>query len=237
MLKYCGKKSVRPKHFFAPFWYLDDVRLLLTIILTLNLLPILAQNPQDNMNLGFFANLNTSQMNISGEFSPSFTTGTQWSAGFGIYYKSAVKNMFRVEGQLAFEAIGSGKETYYQRSTNEWIRIYDRYRTIPLTILLLRNLGSEGKWAFGAGVKSSFVFGYVVRHDEPFPYGTSGIVFSPEVKKWFGSPIVQLSRNFAGSTISLNGWYAVTPLIDQYNVTVVPFGISFSVKARLIVYD
>jgi len=189
------------------------------------------------MNVGFMANLNTSQMKITGGFGRSITTGTQWSAGFGIYFKSAVKNRFRLEAESAFEATGSGKETYYERSTYEWVRIYDRYRTIPFTLKLDRSLGETGKWSVGAGFKSSFVVGYSVRHESAVPNGSSGIILSPVVKKWFGSPVIQLTRNFATSDVSLCGWYAISPLIDQYGVTSTPFGISFAVKARLITYD
>lgn len=145
--------------------------------------------------------------------------------------------MFRIEGQLAFEETGAARATYYERMTNEWIRVYDRYRTVPLSVLLLRSLGWEEKWSIAAGFKSTFVLGHVLRHESTFPGGISGIIFSPDVKKWFGAPVIQLSRNFLYAEVALNGWYAISPLIDQLEVRAVPYGISFSVRARIITFN
>lgn len=213
------------------------MKILFAAILTMSLSLLSAQKPAYNRYVGLMVNLNTSQMNISGGFGPTITTSTQWSAGVGVVFKSAVKNMFRIEGQLAFEETGSGRATYYERVTNEWIRVYDRYRTLPISVLLLRNLGWEEKWSIAAGFKSSFVVGHALRHESSTSGGNSGVILSPEVKKWFGAPVIQLSRNFPYAEVALNGWYAVSPLIDQLEVRAVPYGISFSVRARIITFN
>lgn len=183
--------------------------------------------------MGLMAGLNTSQLSITGGYGASVTTGVQWSAGFGMYCKSSEVNMFRLEAQLAFEATGSGKETYYSVDQYDWVRVYDRYRTIPISVLLLRNLGWKESWSIGLGFKSSFVVGHYVRHERETPSSMSGIIYSPDVRKWIGSPVIQLSHNFPYADVSLSGWYAITPLIDQYTVKAVPYGISFAVKVPL----
>lgn len=183
------------------------------------------------------AGLNTSQMSLTSSYAGSVTTGVQWSAGFGIYCKSAQVNMFRLEGQIAYEATGSGKETYYQVADEEWVRIYDRYRTIPVSILLVRNIGWKESWSIGIGFKSSFVVGHYVRHENNAPGTISGIIFSPEVFNWFGSPLLQLSHNFPYADVCLSGWYAISPLIEQYGVKAVPYGVAFTVKARIFTWE
>lgn len=180
---------------------------------------------------GLMAGLNTSTLRMSGGFGPTETSTTQWSAAFGLFFKSKVKNLFRFEVQTGYETIGAGREYYYQRSTGDFVRIFDRYRTIPLTLLLTRNFGWKETISLGVGFKSSFVLNHTVRHSAQFP--ASGIILTPDVLKWYGSPMVQMSANFLYAEISLCGWYAVTPVIDQFDVTASPYGITFLVKARL----
>lgn len=191
-----------------------------------------AQEPW-NRHMGAMINLNTAQMSVSGRYGPTRTTGTQWSAGFGIYMKTKTVNMLRFEVLLAYEVTGAGKTLYYERMSDEWIRIYDRYRTIPVSLILTRSIGWKESWSAGIGGKSSFVVSHTVRHDSEMP-GASGIIISPEVRKCFGSGLVQISHHFLYADVSLTGWYAFTPLIDHNGVQVSPYGISFAVKTRLI---
>lgn len=191
-----------------------------------------AQEPW-KWHMGAMVNLNTSQMSVSGGYGATQTTGTQWSAGFGFYLKTKTVNMLRLEAQLAFEATGAGKALYFERMIDEWIRIYDRYRTIPVSLIVTRSIGWKESWSVGLGGKSSFVVSHAVRHDSEHP-GLSGIVISPDVRKCFGSGVIQISHHFLYADVSLTGWYAFTPLIEYNSVKAVPYGISFAVKKMLV---
>jgi hypothetical protein len=181
--------------------------------------------------IGLMAGLNTSVLQVKGGFGPSETSTPQWTAAFGMYFKSNVKNMYRFEAQAGFEVSGAGREIYYQRSTADFVRIFDRYRTIPVSLLLTRNFGWKETISFGIGFKSSFVLNYTTRH--PGTMSQSGIILTPDVLKWYGSPVAQLSINLLYADVSLCGWYAVTPVIDQFDVVASPYGITLLVKARL----
>lgn len=181
--------------------------------------------------IGLMAGMNTSILQMRGGFGPHETSTVQWTAAFGLFYKSNVKNMFRFEIQSGFEVTGAGREYYYQRTTDEFVRVFDRYRTIPLSLVLTRNFGWKETISLGAGFKSSFVLNYSVRHSDQLP--NAGIILTPEVLRWYGSPVVQLSANLPYAEVSLVGWYAVTPVIDQFDVTASPYGVTLLVKARL----
>jgi hypothetical protein len=180
---------------------------------------------------GLMAGLNTSTLRMSGGYGAGETSTTQWSATFGMFFKSKEKNMFRFEVQTGYETSGAGREYYYQRSTSEFVRVFDRYRTIPLTVLLNRNFGWKETISFGLGFKSNFIISHTTRH--PGTMDQSGIVLTPDVLTWYGSPVAQISVSLLYAEVSLCGWYAVTPLIDQFGVKAAPYGITFLVKARL----
>src|ERR1044072_3431093 len=128
------------------------VLLLLTLLTYIQSSARIAGNPQPwKGQAGLIVNLNTFQLTVKGGYGPSVTSGTQWSAGFGVYCKTETKNMFLSESQLAYEAVGAAREFYFARETDEWVRIYDRYRTIPLSIILNRSLGWKETWSFGLG--------------------------------------------------------------------------------------
>lgn len=180
---------------------------------------------------GLMAGMNVSIMQMKGGFEPLATSTAQWTAAFGAYFKSNVKNMFRFEVQTGFEVSGAGREYFYQRNSSEFVRIFDRYRTIPLAVLITRNFGWKETISFGVGFKSSFVVNYTTRHAGTM--SQSGIILTPEVLRWYGSPVAQLSVNLLYADVSLCGWYAVTPVIDQFDVVASPYGVTLLVKARL----
>ncbi len=180
---------------------------------------------------GLMAGLNTSTLQMKGGFGPTKTSTIQWTAAFGMYYKTKVKNMFRFEIQTGYETAGAGREYYYERSSGEFIRIFDRYRTIPFSMLLTRNLGWKETVSLGLGFKTNFILNHSVRH--PGTLDRPGIIRTPDVLTLYGSPVAQLSLNLLYAEVSLYGWYAVTPVIDHLDVTASPYGITFMVKARL----
>jgi hypothetical protein len=155
------------------------MRILIALLLFPILNPVSAQSKSSanvdpwQSHIGLMAGMNTSIMQMKGGFGPHETSGMQWSAEFGIYFKSQQKNMFRFEVQTGYETAGAGREYFYQRYTSEFVRIYDRYRTIPLTILLTRNFGWKETLSLGAGFKSSFVLNYATRHSSSV--GQSGV--------------------------------------------------------------
>lgn len=181
---------------------------------------------------GLMAGLNTSQLAVYGP-SGSVSSTMLWSAGFGVYFKTNTKNMFRLEGQTGIEGVGANESIYYLYSDDHYLRIYDRYTAIPLILFLNRSLGWKESWSVGIGFKSSFVVKASVRHDGRQPFGVTAFLVNPEVQKWFGAPVLQLSHHFPYADLSLCGWYAITPLIDENNVKVTPYGLSFAVKVPL----
>jgi hypothetical protein len=182
---------------------------------------------------GLMANLNTSQLSVTSPQAASRVTSNQWTAGFGIFVQSSEFKMNYLEGILAFEVTGSSKTIYYVYGNDQFARIPDRYRTIPLIITINRYLGERRKLAIGVGIKSSLVVSYGVRHEDPLPPSTTGLIQTAEPRKWFGSPVLQITAHFTRADISLSGWYALTPLIKQFSVHVVPYGVSFGVKYRV----
>lgn len=186
---------------------------------------------------GLFAGLNSSQLSVVSSTGPSVKSSSQWSAGFGIFCKSPRIGKFRWEAQLASESTGGDKLVWYETADGNWLRIYDRYRTVPLTVLINRFIGVKEKWSLGLGFKSSIVVQYTVRHDNVFPGPSSGLILSPRVQRWFGSPVVQLSHHFPYADVTLSGWYALTPLINEHATTVAPYGVSFVVKVRLFTME
>lgn len=182
---------------------------------------------------GLMANLNTSQLSVTSQQAASRVTGNLWTAGFGLFVRSSEFHMNYLEGILAFEVTGSSKTIYYLYGNDQYVRIPDRYRTIPLIITINRYLGQKKKLSAGIGLKSAVVVSHGVRHEDPLPPSTPGLIHTATPRKWFGAPVFQLSAHFSRADITLNAWYALTPLIRQSSAEAVPYGISFGVKYQL----
>ncbi len=178
--------------------------------------------------------LNACALGITSTTEPwraSEQTIPQWSAGAGFFYVSPDWKKFRLELQLGYESIGSGKLYFYSSAPNEWTRIYDRYRTIPLAVMIHRSITKTESWYVNAGVKTTGVLNYEVRHDNIFPGPTSGIILSPEVKRIFSSAIAEIGWVRPHGDIVITGWYSRLPLIDDKNVRARPFGLALTIKA------
>lgn len=219
---------------FPYYWIMRNALTLLFLILELE--SSARSIPADDVDpwkahFGFMAGMNTSILSMKGGLGPSQTSTMLWTAAFGVYFKSNQKNMYRIEVQSGYVVDGSGREFYYERAEQEFVRIYDRYRTIPLSLILIRNLGWKETISLGLGFRSSFVVSYATRHAGTMQQ--SGMIFSPKPLRCYGSSLIQLSYNFPNADISLCGWYAVTPVIDQFNVRAAPYGLMLLVKARL----
>lgn len=185
---------------------------------------------------GLYVKLNATALSVSSASEPwraSEQTVPQWSAGAGVFYVSPSWKKLRLELQLGYESIGSGKLFYYSSGTNEWTRIYDRYRTIPASIMLHRNITASGNWYLNAGMKTAWVMNYEVRHDNIFPGPTSGVILSPDVKRIFSSAIAEIGWMRPHGDIVVTGWYSRMPLINDKNTIARPFGVSLTIKAHV----
>ena len=183
---------------------------------------------------GLLIKLNSSGMVVHSTIEPfraSEQTSLQWSASAGIFYVTPNFKKFRLEAQLGYEAVGSGKEFFYNSQANEWVRIFDQYRTVTASLFLRRSLTKKENWYLNAGVKTSFVFDHLVRHSSTFPGPTSSIILNPEVKRVFSAAAAEIGWIRPKGEIVVSGWYSKMPIIEDKNVTSKPFGLSFTVKA------
>lgn len=185
---------------------------------------------------GLYVKMNASGLNITSTSEPLRAPEKStmlWSAGAGMFFVSPEWKKFRFETQLGYESIGSGKEYYYNSGSNEWARIYDRYRTVPIALMIRRAITKKGVWYLNAGVRLALVIDHDVKHDQTFPGPPGSIIVSPDVKTTFSSAIAEIGWVRPHGDIVISGWYSRFPLIEDKNVRVRPFGIALTIKAAV----
>lgn len=193
-----------------------------------------AQSP-DMWACGATVGFNCAQIQISGPVTATRTTSVQPTPAFGAFVRTAFgsSTVYSVELRVGYETAGANREIYYERAPNEWVRINDRYSTIPLSILGYRAFGMQHRLKIGAGVKAQYVARSRVRNHSDFPPGASGPVFEPEIKKLFPSVSTEAVWSAQMADIAVTFCYAVAPLIDSQKITVTPLSFALTVKKRL----
>jgi len=186
---------------------------------------------------GVYVKLNSSALKVSSTtdgFRPLIQSNPQWSAGAGFFYNSPDWSRFSLEAQAGIEANGSGQVMYYDSGPGQVTRIYDRYRIIPVSILIRRSLTEKNSFYFSAGIRSSFVMNFSSRHTNVASPATGAIILNPEVEKMFQSVIGEIGWLRPHGDIVLTFWHAFTPILDDAKVKVMPFGLALTIKADVI---
>lgn len=186
---------------------------------------------------GVYVKLNSSALKVSSTtdgFRPLIQSNPQWSAGAGFFYNSPDWNRFSLEAQAGIEANGSGQMFYYDSGTGEVSRIYDRYRIVPISLLIRRSITEKNSFYISAGIKTSFVLGFSSRHTNVASPPAGTIILNPEVEKMFQSVVGEFGWVRPRGDIALTLWHAFTPIIDDAKVEVLPLGLAVTVKADIL---
>ena len=182
--------------------------------------------------MGAMVGLTSSQLMISGPEEATIRSGTLWSAGFGMFLKTADHNQFRGELQIGYSVIGASREILFTTADQKNIRIYDRYKTMPVTVYIIRNLGWKERFSAGLGVRSRAVLGHETRFPDPDPH--TGVIISPPVQRWLGDVTAQFSLNTTFAEIAVSGWYDVNSVVRSSDAHANSAGVELMVKLRLL---
>lgn len=208
-----------------------------SLFLAASMLLVLTTHAQssDMWTYGATIGFNCAQIQISGAVTPTKTTSVQPTPAFGAFVRTGFGSsvVYSIEFRVGYETAGANREIYYERAVDEWVRINDRYSTIPLSILGYRAFGAQHRLKLGAGVKAQYVARSRVRNQSSFPPGASGLVFEPEIKKLFPSVSAEAVWSAELADIAVTFCYAVAPLIDSQKIIVTPLSFALTVKKRL----
>lgn len=193
--------------------------------------PVFSQ--RETWSWGGEVGLQMARLSITSATGASSTSSIHTSPSFGLYLRSPETKPNLFEIQAGYEITGANKEVYYARATNEFVRINDRFATVPVTAMWFRHFFNSEKWWAGLGIKGQLVVDSYVRHANPLPPGTTGIIFTPETEKFFGSVSGEMMYAFRLTEICLSAAYSLTPVINDQGVRVIPVCLNFSVKHRI----
>lgn len=195
-----------------------------------------ALNAQNNVwSLGAKIAFHCARLNITSGSAPSRSSTIQTTPAFGLYLRVRENKPNIFEFQLAYELTGSNKELYYERRAQEWVRIYDHYRTAAASAMLYHHLlNPEGRVLLGIGLKGQYVVNYTVRHPNPLPVGSAGLIYTPGVQKFYPSACMEFLFNAGFVDVGLGAGYGLMPLIRSEGVKVVSMTAAITVKKRFI---
>lgn len=198
---------------------------------------VLLSAQSDRWAVGGTVGLNCARIQVTGVVTPTKLSGIQPTPAFGVFFRTALGSGERTfcafEFRGGYETSGAAREVYYERATEEWVRINDRYSTVPLSALGYVSPGGKGKLWLGAGLKGQYVIKSRVRNHSELPPGSHGFIFEPQVRKLFPSVCAEAVWSAQLADIAFTCCYALTPLIKSEGVTVTPMSLALTVKKRL----
>lgn len=185
--------------------------------------------------MGGTVGFNLARIQVTSTSAPSRVSGLQSTPAFGLYIRTPDALTNFAELRCGYESAGAEKTIYYEYQSRQFLRIYDRYTTLPVGIMVYHHLTSTSKFSIGAGVKTMIVLKATTRHDNTLPSGTTGVINNPTVKRFVACGTAEIMYSASLADIGVNMYYAFTPAINDYQTKVVYMGLSLTVKKRVTV--
>lgn len=209
----------------------------LFIALHFLIVPVAVIAQQDKWALGGTVGFNCARIQVTSPAAATKVSTIQPTPAFGMFFRTALgtgeRMLYALEFRAGYETCGANRELFYERAVDEWVRINDRYSTVPLSVLAYLSPGSGGKLWLGAGLKAQYVAGSKVRINSDFPAGAQGPVLEPEIKKLFPSVSAEVMWSAQLADIAITGCYGAGPLIADQGIRVTPMSVAITVKKRL----
>ncbi len=197
------------------------------------MLTTFAKAQHDPWTIGAEVGLQVARLSVVSNTAASHLSSLHTSPPFGIYFRSPESKSYLLSLGVGFNVMGANKEVYYERVPHEWVRIKDRYATVQLSPMYYRHIFKKEKIWLGIGARGQYVVRSYLKHYNPLPSGSAGLIFTPDVKKALVSIKGEIMFVFAQADISIEAAYALTPLIDDCRIQAFPMTVSLMVKRML----
>jgi|GEM_PF-5561728 hypothetical protein len=188
----------------------------------------------DTWSWGAKVGIEASRLNVLSDIAPSRSGAFLVSPPFGLYLRTPTTKRYLFEFQLGYEVNGANKEFYYERTTNNWVRINDRFPTVEMNVIYYHHLLFGDKVWFGIGPKMQYIVQSFVKHGTSLPSGSTGTIYTPEVNNVFASLTGAFMYSLKYADVCLNSSFSFTPLINSEQIIVQNVSFSLMVKKRLL---